>query len=395
MDKRTKKITEVLLFIYLILFPFGQLPSFTAKISEASIRAHPADIVALVIAAVFLTKKFAKPNIWRHFKNLLYGLGFSLIFSLTIFEPQQLLIGFLYLLRLIGYSFFFLAIWNYLKRVAARKILFGSLIAVSLFSSLFGLLQYFVYPDVRALVEWGWDDHLYRLVGTFLDPSFTSIFLVFGFLGAFAAYIRTRKKYFLPLLAVILISITLTYSRAGYLALFAGLTTLLFINKKLKRILSILALFLFILAAVPNWGSEGVRLLRTRSIFARLTSYSEAIALTSKSPVFGIVYNNLCIAKEKFLGNPANYDSHSCSGVESGLLLLLATSGIVGLFMFVYLILKLGAGVGRDLYGTTFIASGAALLVHSLFVNSLFYPWVMGWMGILLAISLKEKNLRK
>lgn len=395
MGNSKNKITQILIFAYLALFPFGQILSFATKIFDNSIRVHPADIIAIALGASLLFGKYRKPEILGHIKNFIYALVFSLFFSLTIFEPRQILVGTLYFLRILGYSLLFLAVWNYLKTEKIKKLFFNSLIAVSLFISLFGFLQYFFYPDIRPLVEWGWDDHLYRLVGTFLDPSFIGILLVFGFLASLTSYLKNKNKRLLLVLVTILVSIALTYSRAGYLALFAGSSVVFLMNKNLKKIFPILAIFLFIVALIPSWGSEGVRLLRTRSIFARLTSYSEAITLTSKSPVFGIGYNNLCIAKEKFLGNPANYDSHACSGVESGLLLVLTTSGIVGLFIFTYLILKLVASVGRDLYGTTFISAGAALLVHSLFVNSLFYPWVMGWMGILLAISLKERNLRK
>lgn len=392
MDIPAKKLTQSLLFLYLVLFPFGQLLRISTNIFGYIVRVHPTDLIVLAISVVLLTGNFAKPGIWTHIKNFLYALGFSLIFSLTIFSKEEILIGALYLTRIVGYSFFFLAVWNFVKRQAERRTLFNCLIGITLAVAVFGLFQYFVYPDIRALYAWGWDDHLLRLVGTFLDPSFTSLFLVFGFLGVLATYLKTKKKYLILLLGVILFSIALTYSRAGYLALFSGVAALLLINKNLKKILAIFAVFLFLLAIIPSWGSEGVKLLRTRSILARLESYSDALALFSKSPVFGIGYNNLCMAKEKFLGKFLDYDSHACSGVESGPLLVLATSGVVGILIFSYLALKLFQNTQRNLYGMTFISSSFALLVHSLFVNSLFYPWVMGYLGIMLSLSLKEKS---
>jgi len=392
MDIPTKKLTQTLLFIYLVLFPFGQLLRISTNIFGYTVRIHPTDLMVLVISVVFLTGKFNKPKIWVHIKNFLYALGFSLVFSLSIFSLREILIGTLYLVRVVGYSFFFLAAWNLIKKEEERRTLFNSLIGITSAISVFGLFQYFVYPDIRALYAWGWDDHLLRLVGTFLDPSFTSIFLAFGFLGSLAAYLKTQKKYLLLLLGVFLISIALTYSRAGYLALFSGGATLLWLNKNLKKMLAIFAVFLLLLAIIPSWGSEGVQLLRTRSIFERLESYSDAFALTSASPIFGIGYNNLCIAKGKFLGQFVEYDSHACSGVESGPLLILATSGLVGILIFGYLGLQIFQNTERNLYGVVFISSSLALLVHSLFVNSLLYPWVMGYLGILLALSLREKS---
>ena len=392
MARRAKKLIPRLLFVYLVLFPFGQLFRLSTNIFGYTIRIHPTDLVVLAIAAVFLTGKFIKPKLWTHIKNFLYALAFSLVFSLTIFSLREVLIGTLYLVRVVGYSFFFLAVWNFVKNEKARRTLLNSLIGITLAISVFGLFQYFVYPDVRALYVWGWDDHLLRLVGTFLDPSFTSIFLVFGFLASLAVYLKTQKKYLILILGVFLFSIALTYSRAGYLALFSGAASLLLLNKNLKKILGILAIFLFLLALVPSVGSEGVRLLRTRSIFERIESYSDALALTSKSPVFGIGYNNLCIAKGKFLGKFVEYDSHACSGVESGALLILTTSGLVGILIFGYLGIQIFQNTERNLYGVTFLSSSLALLVHSLFVNSLLYPWVMGYLGILLSLSLKEKS---
>ena len=193
-------------------------------------------------------------------------------------------------------------------------------------------------------------------------------------------------------LAVFILALALTYSRAGYVAFLGGILTFLLAKKSLKKVLVIMGLFAFIVLLIPSFGSEGVHLGRTKSIFARLESYSEAIKLTAKSPVFGVGFNNLCVAKDKFLGQTANFQSHACSGIESSLLMLLATSGVVGIIVFVYLIYWIIREIPKDIYGLTFISSLVALLLHSLFVNSLFYPWVMGWMGLLLGVSFKEKS---
>jgi hypothetical protein len=69
--------------------------------------------------------------------------------------------------------------------------------------------------------------------------------------------------------------------------------------------------------------------------------------------------------------------------------LVLATTGILGFLIFANLIQKLVVDLAKNTYGLTFLSCLVALLIHSLFVNSLFYPWVMGWMGLLLSISLK------
>ena len=394
MDKTAKKITEILLFIYLSLFPFGQLLSFPLTILGFSVRVHPIDFVVALLGLTFLKAKLKVPKVSIYILNFLIVLSFSLVFSLAFFGIRDILPGVLYLTRIVFYFLFFLSVWNYVRSQRTKNTIFNSLLLVSLSVSAFGLFQYFIYPDVRPFTVWEWDDHLFRLVSTFMDPGFTGIILVLGFLLSAAKFIKSRKNYLIGVMGFLLASIALTYSRASYISLFAGTGLLLFLTGKIKKIFILLAIFLTIVFLIPNWGSEGVRLLRTRSIFTRVESYQEAITLTRKSPLFGVGYNNLCIAKEKFLGQAADYSSHSCSGVESGLLLALATSGVVGILAFLTMLIKVVKATGKDIFGNLFTSSLLAVLTHSLFVNSLFYPWVMGYLAILLSISLKERNLR-
>lgn len=394
MDKAAKKITEVLLFIYLSLFPFGQILSFSLTIFGFSLRIHPIDFIVGLSGLTFLITKLKVPKVATSIFNFLIILSFSLLSSLTFFELKDILPGILYLTRIVFYFLFFLGVWNYVRSERIKNTIFNSLILVSLAIAVLGLFQYFVYPDVRPFTVWEWDDHLFRLVSTFLDPGFAGIILVLGFLLSLAKFLKSKRKYLIFLMGAFLTSIALTYSRASYVSLFFGTGLVLLLTRKIKKIFILLAIFLTIILLIPSWGSEGVRLLRTKSIFARVESYKEAITLFSKSPLFGVGYNNLCIAKERFLGQPANYSSHSCSGVESGLLLTLATSGVIGFLSFLTMLVKIVKAITKDIFGNLFTASLLAVITHSLFVNSLFYPWVMGYLAVLLSLSLKERNLR-
>ena len=146
-----------------------------------------------------------------------------------------------------------------------------------------------------------------------------------------------------------------------------------------------------IVVSLPRPGGEGVKLERTASITFRIEDYRNTLIIINKAPLFGVGYNNMCIARGKF-SDQANLNSHACSGSASSLLLVLATTGIVGFLIFANLIQKLIVSLTKNVYGLTFLSCLVALLVHSLFVNSLFYPWVMGWMGILLSVSLKPSK---
>jgi len=383
-EKRLEKVREYLLFTYLAIFPLGQLLKFRVSLINFSLPLHLADIIIVIFA---LTNLFGKKS------GFFWIPIFSYIFSFTIFKPYQLIVGGLYLLRLIFYVQFSTSVYKLVKDQKIKKdLLFDSLLSISFFIGFYGLLQYFLYPDIRGMTILGWDDHLYRLVSTFLDPGFTAIFLVFGFLVSFSKFLEGKGKRFLAICTFLTLSLALTYSRAGYLAFISGSLALLALYKKITKIVPIIVIFVIILLFIPNYGSEGVRLGRTKSIVARIVSYQEGFSIFKESPVFGVGYNNLCVAKEKFLGQLVNFESHACSGVESGFLTILATTGMMGSIIFVYLLIKHFSVMPQNMYGKTLSSVIVSLLTHNFFINSIFYPWVMGYIGVLIAITSRSKR---
>jgi O-antigen ligase len=382
MDKAKRKIINLLLFIYLVLFPFGQLARWELVAGNYSIPIHLADVVAGIFLLVFLIFRPSKPPLFRHIKNFLYLCLFSWLTAWEIFGSPLVAVGGLYLLRLWAYAAFFVLVWNISRQEEERKRLFNLLLGISCAVAIFGWFQYVFYPDVRALLEWGWDEHLYRLVGTFLDPTFTSIILVFGFILALA-----KKKTGLALF--FLLTVAFTYARAGYLALLAGSLAILAARHKVNSFLFVALALLTILIILPRPAGEGVKLARTNSILARFENYGQTIGIFAKSPLLGVGYNNFCLARNVYLGDTETA-SHACSGSDASLLLILATTGVLGLLVFGKLVLEIFRGIQADIYGTAFIGSSMALAVHGIFANSYFYPWVMGFMGVLLALSLKK-----
>jgi len=388
MDKTKRKIVEGLFYLYLVLFPFGQLTRIELAFGGTSIPIHPTDIIVGLIFVLVLFGKFPKPKVFRHIKNFVYLAGFSFLLSLTVYKTSAVLLGGLYLLRLGAYSFMFLAA---VTLVEQKEKWLGMLMAVCTAIGVFGWFQYFVYPDLRALYAWGWDDHLLRMVGTFLDPTFTSIFLVFGFLFSIVQFFFKRKKVFTVLAIFFLISVAFTYTRAAYIALIGGSVAILIALRKVKVSLLIVAVLIVVAVFLPRGASEGVKLERLYSVYARLTNYRQTAMIFSKSPLFGVGYNNLCLARQLYIGFQDTY-SHSCSGSDSGLLLVLATTGAAGFLVFAKMVLEIFKSIGKDVYGLCFLGASVALGLHGFFANSYFYPWVMGFMGISLALALKEKT---
>lgn len=395
-------IANKLIFIYLAIFPLGQLIRIDVELLGLNFPLHLADIVA-GLAAVMVIFRFVRTNpVFDKMLTFLLTAAFSLMFSLTLFSPVEVLGGSLYLIRLFAYGSLFLLACNIsVKKLRTKITLYNSLIVVSLFVGIFGWIQYFWVPDLRFLKYIGWDDHLYRLTSTFFDPTFTGILLVFGFLSSYIKYLVAKDKRLLILLTFFLITIAFTYARSAYLALIAGVVASFYLkgkedarfNKvKISGILVILGLF-FLIPLLPRPSSEGVKLERLYSVHAKFENYAQTTEIIKKFPVFGVGLNNMCPARVRYLGD-IGPKSHSCSGSDSSLLLIFATTGIVGLIIFAYIAMEIKKNLAGNMFGQSFIVCSASIFTHSLFVNSLFYPWVMGWMAILLALSLKKWKIK-
>lgn len=391
--KKIKYLSEKLLYLYLLAFPFGQLLKVEISILEMNINLHPIDIIAVLSIFILIIGKLKYPNITKHIYSFIAASLFSLVFSLTIFDGKTVLIGSLYLLRLISYLSFFIVLHNFIKGRKAKKV-YNLLIKVASLIAVLGWIQYLVYPDLRFLEYFGWDDHLYRLVGTFLDPGYTGIILVLGFILVLLKFLKEKDKKLLLLLLFLLISIAFTYARASYLALFAGCIAVGFIFKSIRKYFWWVILFLGLILLLPRPEGEGVKLERLSSVYTRLVDYRQVSDVINKYPLFGVGYNNICEAKLVYT-DYYHAQSHSCFGSDSSLLLVFATTGIVGFLIFINMAIQILKSVNNNIYGNAFIASSVALFVNSLFVNSLFYSWIMGWMAILLALAVKNKSREK
>lgn len=388
--KVKEKASEYLLFLFFVLFPFGQLLRFSFKLGERPINIHPIDLIVGLSAFTFLLSGNYKKIKKKYFSFFVIAL-FSLVLSLNQFSLIQVTAGSLYLIRLFAYFLFLFFTIFYIKRnKEKRAFLYKSLIITSTVTAIFGWIQYFWYPDLRFLRFLGWDDHLYRLVGTFLDPIFIGLIIVFGFLLSLHKYNIKKDKGYLLLSVFFLISLAFTYSRASYLALIFALFTY-FPLKKIKVYVVIAFTLVAALLFLPRPEGEGVKLERVASIGARWTGYKETFGFYKTSPLFGIGFNNMCSIRVNYYENKEiQIKSNACAGSDSGTLLILTTTGIVGLIIFINTIYVLSKNVGETKYKKVLVSVSMAIFVHSFFANSLFYPWIMGYFFILVAINMKE-----
>ena len=132
---------EALLFILLVIFPFGQLISH-----------WPLDIAA---GAIFLYTLFFRRKLTPPFKVLsgfiFVGL-FSFFLSVFVLKTSVLATGGFYLFRLIAYWFLLnFAVSLVEKHPQVKPLILKSLTAVLAAIAVFGWIQYLWYPDLTAL----------------------------------------------------------------------------------------------------------------------------------------------------------------------------------------------------------------------------------------------------
>jgi len=289
----------------------------------------------------------------RQIKNkyFLYFLLFSLITGRFI-----TIISFLYFIRLAVLLSFFIFPPVFDKKFKN----FFLLIVLS--NIIFGLIQYFVWPNFTYFSALNWDPHLFRLVSTFFDPTFTGLIYLMFLIVVFFSFPNSLIYLVIPYIAL-----ALTYSRSSLLSFIVAFA---YISQKLKKpkiffiSLIILISTLFIL---PRLEGEGTKLERISSIKAKIENYKQGINLFSQHPVFGVGYNNL-----KYARNESQNSSHAAFGFDGSLLTILTTTGLIGFILFI-LGLKQYFLKADFLHRTLLIA----ILFHSLFSNSLLYPFVL------------------
>jgi len=379
-----KKITEVLLFLYLAFYPFGQLTRLPLKIGEfPEVNFYLTDIMVGLLGVIGGIRAVGKKKLPLLAKPMLIFLGItalSLLVNIPFWGRKEILVGGLYWLRLAAYfGVYFWINLSDLPNWSDLLLVCGGAVAV------FGLIQYFAWPDLTSLKYIGWDPHYYRLVGTFLDPNFTGIILVLTIILLISKFKSSFIHYLL--LIILYLSLALTYSRASWLAFWGGVGSWFWLKEAkggIKTIIFIIFIIIITAAVLPRGpGGEGVKLERISSVLSRVGSWQQALIIAKDKPIFGIGFNTYRYAQKKYGFLAEDWQtSHSGGGVDNSFLFVLATSGILGLLGLLGLLGKIFVLSFKK--SPLVFASLVAILIHSLFNNTLFYPWVMGWLVIIL-----------
>lgn len=258
--------------------------------------------------------------------------------------------------------------------------------------SVLGFVQLILFPDFSFMAQYGWDPHQGRLLSTWYDPNFLG-----GFLGLAAVIILSRVLVFLretkvwnnkniiPLaswiigLGIVVGALILTYSRSALLAFLIGVTivTILISRRTFVLVLIILSLIVISNPRLQTRIQGAIQVDVTASL--RIQSWRETLDDIDRNPIWGIGYNT--IKYQTIVPSELN----SASGRDSSLLTLWLTGGIIGLALFGIIIInslfrawqKVSSSGLERVWGVAIIAGWASILVHSMFVNSIFFPHIL------------------
>ncbi|MBU2592687.1 O-antigen ligase family protein [Patescibacteria group bacterium] len=387
---------RILLFLLFLFFPFGQLEKLPLGIGGVSIYLH--DLVLILLWVWLLVKKrswledLKRSGIVNRFGIFAVVAFLSWLIALLKWGFGPSLLGLAYLIRFVLLSGVYFVIWVLVDSGEAKAGQVNKLLRGSIFwTAIFGWIQYFFWSDLTHLKYLGWDDHYFRLTGTFLDPNFMGIILVFG-LGL--EFLRKRPTFFKKLF--LLITLAFTYSRSSWLSwlvlLFGWAFYYLFV-KNFKGLFSSFAnifskgliagkfalwlmISVIIFFVLPRPAGEGGNLMRTVSTYARFENWQQSWQVIRENPLVGVGFNNYQLASS---GN---------NKADNSFLLVWATAGAIGLIAFLFWVVGL-----RPLWLIF------PIIVHSFFNNSFFYPWVLllVWavQGLFKPYFIKEGSVNK
>ncbi|MCA9374270.1 O-antigen ligase family protein [Candidatus Peregrinibacteria bacterium] len=416
----TVKNTRLGLHIALLLPLFGELVRLPIT-SSTTVLVSDAIIPVIIAAWIFknLTSAQTKSIFNDQSKNISLALiifvvvaGLSLLQSLTFLSFSETLGGSLYLVRYLQYALLYFITLQSIETEEQKKAVITTMTISAIGLAIAGFIQLVVYPDLADLEQFGYDPHINRLVSVWLDPNFVGGFLSFIVSILLGIGLHTHKNKskvgIFTIIAILSAAIFLTYSRSAYLAFAAGVFIISLLKSR-KILLITIALFL-VGITVSDRAQERVGEL-TQSIIAlagdsvdtpdptaalRLESWRQTWSLIEKRPILGSGYNNLRTVNHQE-GFTKEESTHSGSGSDSSLLTIGATTGILGFIPFILIYIfaltssfqiwrnnkntPLNRGYALGILGGMF-----ALLVHSIFVNSLLFAPILLFFWIALAL---------
>lgn len=364
----------------------------------------------LIGLGAIMTPKIKIETLNRPFRYLIGWAVLSLflifintfIYSFTLLQSIK---AFMYLFRLIFIIYTAYLVSIYLKK--NNKIL-NSLELINacyLIVCLIGFYQLSFYPvandwyNIFSIigVRWYGDPHINRLVSTDFDPNYLACCLLIGITINLYLWSKNKERrlYYFFSLIIFVISILLTKSRSGLLGLLIVVVLYWWLSINLRNIkLTDVVIFfgiIFIGGYLFLFSNISV-FVRIRTMFndpsalARFSSWKKSFEIIYNTKFIGIGYNYYGSYNEKFYGA---IQSNSSAGVDSSLLMLLITTGVLGFILFMIHFVKSYKLVKHKAIKALMLAT----LVVCNFNNLIFYSlFLLPFYLIYFNISFYERN---
>jgi len=385
--------------LFFIIFGAGELLKvrFVSAVAIGTI-----DVVLALLLVVWF---FA----FKHKKYLLSGalvlfvatLILSLLLNILNYTPNQLVVSSFYILRFVLYAsmyFVFVDLGRKYIQFIPKLLLLTGVVVLGI-----GFIQYFLFPSLANLYYLGWDQHMNRMFSSFLDPNFAGAFFVLTLIFSFILRDKILSKKYTKFIYVFIIlnfiAIFLTYSRGALLMLLVSVISYSAFTKNWKLTAGLIGAFVIIfLILSPRFNMEGTNLLRMASVEARIESTKTAVNIWQENPM-GVGFNAYRYAREKYgdLDNSKFLPSHAGAGVDNSFIFVLVTSGVLGLAAYLFLIYKIFRlgfdNIKRNKFALVLVVSIIGLSANAIFINSLFYSFIMLWIFILAGFT--ESSVRE
>lgn len=394
-------LLRFLIPLFFLLFSFTEIGRIQL---QNAVAINLTDIIILPIFFIWLFKIKKSKNYFLSGPLVLFTIScfISLIFSFSLFPVNNILIGSLYLFRFIYYSFLYFVFRDFDEKLHSKVLNYLFLSGIIII--IIGFIQYFLYPNLANLMYQGWDNHIFRLFSTFLDPNFAGTFLVLFFIFIFILRDQIKflkNKYILYFLLIAnFVAIILTYSRGAILMLGVSCLAYCFVKKNFKLIVFFVGILIITgIILSPRYYIENTNLFRMASTTARLESIQSAFKIYERNKLFGVGFNNFRYAREKYGYQDLSKfgPSHSGAGTDNSFVLVLVNSGILGILTFIFLqikLLKLSLmKISSNKLSQVLFVSLIGLIANSMFINSLFYSFFLIWIFILAGVT--ERSLHE
>lgn len=368
------------LIVYALIFAIsaGQLIKIPIAASAGPILL---DITVLILCVVGIFKSRLKLKTPPLFIKA--GLIFTFICIASLaFTPLHLnnleyIASFSYILRFFCYLFLGWLLYSNIfpginKSINQILIYSGFILAV------LGILQFFFYPNLIFLTINGWDPHYFRTVSTFLDPNFLG-----GYLSLILLILMVHQQDPIPskwrilFFLIIYFALVTSFSRGGILVLIVSFSMLAILQRSFK--IALLTAVLAIGFGVVFFGYQQQianprHIDREQSAEYRLGTWQQGLKMFQQSPILGIGFNSYPYGiREYNLANTDFVHSRGSSSNDSSLVHVAATTGIIGLIAYLFFLLTIFLSGKKPLV----MAGLAGILVQSFFSNTLFYPFLL------------------